>query len=405
MQKRLENTKSRAKLYVMAIAVVAIIFCLSVIFSSQTSIKNDEFYNTYHDFSRNYVRYSKGVATTAGNEYVHIGGRPIGISITARGLIVVGESAVQTSNGDVYPSKNLGIQKGDILISANGESVSTIYGFKETIKNANSVDLTFLRKTQEYHVTIKTAKDFASGENKVGLLLKEDVGGIGTLTFVTQNGQFASLGHFITDAESGLSSELDGGHIYNCEIDGIIKGERGQAGGLVGDVNRLSKPIGDIKMNTNIGLYGVYTEEPTGDLYKIATKGEAKIGRAQVLTTIDGDEPKFYDIDIVKVVSQQDVGEKGMVIVVRDSELIEKTGGIVQGMSGSPIVQNGILIGAVTHVFIQDPLRGYAVHSRFMLDYANSVKTDNLNEQIDDIDEQNNEDNDEQTLELYPLVA
>lgn len=405
MQKRSVNTHIRAKLYVMAILVIAVIFGLSVVFSSQTSIKNGEIYNTYRDFGRKHVEYSRGVATTVENEYVHIGGRPIGISISAKGLIVVGDCAVQTKDGDVYPSKNLGIQKGDILISANGESVSTIYGFKETIKNESSVDLTFLRKTQEYHVTIKTAKDFASGENKVGLLLKEDVGGIGTLTFVTQKGQFASLGHFITDAESGLSSELDGGHIYNCEIDGIIKGERGQAGGLVGDVNRLSKPIGDIKMNTNIGLYGVYTKEPTGDLYKVASKGEAKIGKAQVLTTIDGDEPKFYDIDIVKVVSQQDVGEKGMVIVVRDSELIEKTGGIVQGMSGSPIVQNGVLIGAVTHVFIQDPLRGYAVHSRFMLDYANSVKTDNLNDQIDDIGNQSGVDKDEQTLELYPLVA
>lgn len=104
-------------------------------------------------------------------------------------------------------------------------------------------------------------------------------------------------------------------------------------------------------------------------------KGEAKVGKAQVLTTIDGASPKFYDIDVVKVVSQSVASEKGMVICVRDKELLDKTGGIVQGMSGSPIVQNGVLIGAVTHVFVQDPTRGYAVHSRFMYDYANSLTT------------------------------
>lgn len=398
MQKNLKDTRNRAKLILTTIVVIALVFGLSLTLIPQTFTKNSEIYNTQRTFERNYAKYSNDVADALNNEYVHIGGRPIGISISAKGLIVVGECAVQTKDGDVYPSKNLGIQKGDLLISANGESVSTIYGFKEVVKSATNAKLTFLRKTIEYSVNVTTANDIVSGENKVGLLLKEDVGGIGTLTFITQAGNFAALGHYIADAESGLSDELDRGHIYNCEIEGIIKGERGQAGGLVGDVNRLSKPFGDIKKNTNIGLYGTYTEEPVGDLYRIASKGEAKIGKAQVLTTIDGSEPKFYDIDIVKVISQQDVGEKGMVIVVRDDELIERTGGIVQGMSGSPIVQNGILIGAVTHVFVQDPLRGYAVHSRFMLDYANNIKTGNLNEQ-------NENNQEEQTLELYPLVA
>ena len=134
----------------------------------------------------------------------------------------------------------------------------------------------------------------------------------------------------------------------------------------------------------NIGIYGEYTAEYDAQLYKIAQKGEAKPGHALLLTTVEGDEPKFYDIEIVKVISQNTPGDKGMVILVNDKELLNKTGGIVQGMSGSPIVQNGILIGAVTHVFIQDPTRGYAVHSRFMLDEAEKVvsvndeKTSNL---------------------------
>lgn len=167
-----------------------------------------------------------------------------------------------------------------------------------------------------------------------------------------------------------MSRELSSGHIYATSIDGVIKGERGQAGGLVADVNRLSDPIGDIKKNTQIGIFGDFTADYDGALFRIAESGEAKMGPAKVFTTIDGTQPKFYDIDIVKVVPQSEAGEKGMVIAVRDKELLEKTGGIVQGMSGSPIVQDGILIGAVTHVFVQDPTRGYAVHSRFMYDYA-----------------------------------
>ena len=120
-------------------------------------------------------------------------------------------------------------------------------------------------------------------------------------------------------------------------------------------------------------MYGKFDGEYDGKLYKIAAKGEARIGKAQVLTTIVGSTPKFYEVEIVKVVSQSEPAEKGMVVKVSDKELLEKTGGIVQGMSGSPIVQDGVLIGAITHVFVQDPTRGYAVHSRFMYEKAQSI--------------------------------
>ncbi|MEG2450834.1 MAG: SpoIVB peptidase S55 domain-containing protein, partial [Clostridia bacterium] len=180
-------------------------------------------------------------------------------------------------------------------------------------------------------------------------------------------------GHHIYDGETGLCDELQSGNLYNVEISDVVKGERGKAGGLQASVNRLSQSIGEIKGNTSIGLYGTVHRKSNSDVYRIAEFGEAKMGHAQILTTINGTSPKFYDIDIVKVVSQNEVGEKGMVIAVRDKELLDKAGGIVQGMSGSPIVQNGLLIGAVTHVFISDPTRGYAVHSRFMFDKAEQV--------------------------------
>lgn len=310
-----------------------------------------------------------------GKNYVRIGGYPIGISIKAQGLIVAAKGSVTTQNGDVCPLEKSKIDKGDVLVSLNGEKVDSLYKLKKTLFELANPKITFeyLHDNTIIKDTAVLAKDKTDGKYKLGLALKEDVGGVGTLTFVTQDGKFAALGHKIADGDTGLEKELNEGKIYNASVSGVEKGERGKAGGLIADVNRLSKSIGEICDNTEIGLYGKYTATADGDLYRIASKGEARVGKAQVLTTVDGSSPKFYDVEIVKVISQSEAAEKGMVVKVSDKELIAKTGGIVQGMSGSPIVQDGILIGAITHVFVQDPTRGYAVHSRFMLEKAQSV--------------------------------
>lgn len=364
---------------ILTVLIVSILFCaFCAVICNISAVKNAKYENTFEDFStKNQENSEKSkfeLCASEGRNYVHIGGNPIGIAISADGLIVVDKCAVSTKDGEVFPSARVDIRKGDVILSVNGNQTKSVYKLKNILKEANSP--TFLLKVKRGNATIDVKLNAVKdnfGQYKLGLALKEDVGGVGTMTFVTDDGHFAALGHRILDAESGLNGELNQGNIYDTTVSGVVKGEKGKAGGLVAEVNRLSKSIGEIKANTNIGLYGVYSGEIKGDLYRIATKGEAKIGRAQVLTTVDGKTPKFYDIDVVKVISQSEVGEKGMVILVRDKELLEKTGGIVQGMSGSPIVQNGILIGAVTHVFIQDPTRGYAVHSRFMYDYATGV--------------------------------
>lgn len=359
--------------------IVAILFCaFCAVICNMSAIKNAKYENTIEDFkaknNENLTNLNFKRCSDDERNYVHIGGNPIGISINSGGLIVIDKCAVTTSDGQVFPSARVDIKKGDILLKVNGEETKSVYKLKTILAQSktSTFDLTIKRNGNVSTLKINAVKD-NTGQYKLGLALKEDVGGVGTMTFVTDNGRFGALGHRITDGESGVDGALNEGKIYNTNIEGIVKGEKGKAGGLIADVNRLSKSIGEIKENTNIGLYGIYTGEIKGDLYRIASKGEAKIGRAQVLTTIEGSSPKFYDIDIVKVVSQSEAGEKGMVICIRDKELLQKTGGIVQGMSGSPIVQNGILIGAVTHVFIQDPTRGYAVHSRFMFDYANGI--------------------------------
>ena len=364
---------------ILTILIVSILLCaFCAVICNISAVKNAKYENTFEDFStknqENSEKLKFELCASEGRNYVHIGGNPIGIAISADGLIVVDKCAVSTKDGEVFPSARVDIRKGDVILSVNGNQTKSVYKLKNILKEANSP--TFLLKVRRGNATIDVKLNAVKdnfGQYKLGLALKEDVGGVGTMTFVTDDGHFAALGHRILDAESGLDGELNQGNIYDTTVSGVVKGEKGKAGGLVAEVNRLSKSTGEIKANTNIGLYGVYSGEIKGDLYRIATKGEAKIGRAQVLTTVDGKTPKFYDIDVVKVISQSEVGEKGMVILVRDKELLEKTGGIVQGMSGSPIVQNGILIGAVTHVFIQDPTRGYAVHSRFMYDYATGV--------------------------------
>lgn len=364
---------------ILTVLIVSILFCaFCAVICNISAVKNAKYENTFEDFStknqENSEKLKFELCASEGRNYVHIGGNPIGIAISADGLIVVDKCAVSTKDGEVFPSARVDIRKGDVILSVNGNQTKSVYKLKNILKEANSP--TFLLKVKRGNATIDVKLNAVKdnfGQYKLGLALKEDVGGVGTMTFVTDDGHFAALGHRILDAESGLDGELNQGNIYDTTVSGVVKGEKGKAGGLVAEVNRLSKSTGEIKGNTNIGLYGVYSGEIKGDLYRIATKGEAKIGRAQVLTTVDGKTPKFYDIDVVKVISQSEVGEKGMVILVRDKELLEKTGGIVQGMSGSPIVQNGILIGAVTHVFIQDPTRGYAVHSRFMYDYATGV--------------------------------
>ncbi len=363
----------------LAITLILLFCAFCALICNISVLKNIEIKNTFTENQT--ILYDNSffdkIQNCAGNDknYVRIGGYPIGISIKAQGLIVAAKGSVTTQNGDVCPLEKSKIDKGDVLVSLNGEKVDSLYKLKKTLSKLVNPKITFeyLHNNTIIKDTGVLAKDKTDGKYKLGLALKEDVGGVGTLTFVTQDGKFAALGHKIADGDTGLEKELNEGKIYNANVNGVEKGERGKAGGLIADVNRLSKSIGEICDNTEIGLYGKYTATADGDLYRIASKGEARVGKAQVLTTVDGSSPKFYDVEIVKVVSQSEAAEKGMVVKVSDKELIAKTGGIVQGMSGSPIVQDGILIGAITHVFVQDPTRGYAVHSRFMLEKAQSV--------------------------------
>lgn len=378
MQKMLSNKNNRFK-RIFTFTILSLILLVIGLVFSQSILQNYEIKNTIPEIEPKFHKTIVSTFKPTDNmdyPYVRIGGVPIGISVNANGVIVIGFAEVNAESGKVNPAKDSGLQVGDVILKIDGEDVNSVYRVRQLVKENQSgqVEITYFRNGETKVVSVNPAKDRLMGENRLGIMLKEDVGGIGTLTFVTEDKRFAALGHHILDPESGLDDELTDGNIYATSVTDVVKGENGKAGGLVANVNRTSKPLGDIEKNTDIGIYGDYLQEYNGERYKIASASDAKIGAAKVFTTINGTEPKFYDIEVVKVVQQSEPAEKGLVILVTDKELIEKTGGIVQGMSGSPIVQDGKLIGAVTHVFIQDSVRGYAVHSRFMYDYAMNRK-------------------------------
>lgn len=399
-----ENDKIQLKRGLFVTVAFIVLIAIISAFLPISFLKTPQFYNTSEEFNSNLLTVSRfddgsllaeisSVSEPKGT-YVHLSGEPIGIAITARGLIVIAEGGIQTEDGEKFPAREVGIKKGDIIKSLGGEPVSSVYQLKKILSGlkSNSISISIERDGQLIESEIHPAKEKISGQYKLGVALKEDVGGVGTLTFVTENGQFGALGHYIVDTETGLNEELDGGNIFKTTIDDVVKGEIGKAGGLVASVNRLSTPIGRIEANTNIGLYGIYSAKNAGQLFRVALAGEAHPGHAKVLTTVEGDTPKFYDVEIVKVISQIVPEDKGMVILVSDKELLAKTGGIVQGMSGSPIIQDGIFVGAVTHVFVQDPTRGYAVHSRFMLSEAEKIQVNNKNQNNDNLTVPNIED-------------
>ena len=251
-----------------------LLLCLLSIIIGATIIKISSNHNTYSDngISLSGKTDIKRILTDSANSvgatdnvYVKIGGRPIGISVNAGGLIVLGQTEVATENGAVNPALNSGLKTGDIVLSINDEKLTSIFQLKKVLeKGDGAVKLKASRDGKVFEAEITPALDKLTSQKRLGLLLKEDMGGVGTLTFVTNDGTFGALGPYIADAESGLSYELNSGNIYETSVDGVIKGERGKAGGLIADVNRLSEPIGDINQNTKIGIFGNFTADYDG---------------------------------------------------------------------------------------------------------------------------------------------
>ena len=295
------------------------------------------------------------------NNTIYLGGFPAGFTMNTRGAHIVGLCDVITKDGITSPSKEAGIKIGDILYKINDKVINNAKDVESAIKTSKEIQLELSRQKEQIYIKLKPSKDI-NGCYKIGVFIKDSVSGIGTVTFI-KDGKFASLGHAVVD-EDKEKLEILSGNLYPCNITNVIKGEKGAAGELRGVFLR-NNPIATIKNNDSCGVFGEVINNETYMSCETIEVGEAKIGAAEIYTTIQGNKPKKYSISIVKN-DYFDVN-KNFVIKINDDDLITKTGGIVQGMSGSPIIQNNKLVGAVTHVFINDPTRGFGISINNML--------------------------------------
>ena len=287
-------------------------------------------------------------------------GQVSGLKLYTNGVIVVGMSEIKgTDNKRYKPYENSGIQEGDIIIEVDGNIVTSTDNLIENINASEGRELRikYIRDEESEECFI-TPIQTSNSEYKIGLWVRDSAAGIGTLTFYEPNtDSFAALGHGITDIDTGELIDISNGEFITTKIVSIIKGKEGEPGKIQGSIDDQIK-IGMIYKNTIRGVYGLITDLTAAkiDLSKgidVATRNEIELGEASVLCSLDGEEPKQYKVQIEKIFLNNDYDNKSMLIKVTDDELLETTGGIIQGMSGCPIIQNGKFIGAVTNVMVR----------------------------------------------------
>lgn len=306
--------------------------------------------------------------------YVYPVGCPVGIYVKSEGVLVAGLGNVKTTPTTEECPCNHILQAGDYILEVNGQAVSLKSDIINLVRETqgNPVVLTIRRNGEISQVVVSPVQNL-EGVYQIGIWVRDSAQGIGTLTYVDEDGGFGALGHGINDIDTAKLLDIDYGGLYETEIVSIKKGTTGEPGEISGVIRFLdSAKIGSIEKNTANGIYGKALEDETVvdfesvDKYPVALKQEIRLGDAQI-AFMSGDEWNLYDIEITNIDYSQSEGNRGLVIKVTDQELIDKTGGIIQGMSGSPILQDGKFIGAVTHVFVNDPTKGYGIFAETML--------------------------------------
>lgn len=296
-------------------------------------------------------------------------GTPFGVKILTDGVIVVGLNDITTADGTVNPGKQANIQTGDIIYKINGVEVSSNDDVAKAISSSKGETVSVELQRDGKNLTLPLTPALSSIDNtyKAGLWVRDSSAGIGTVSFYDpQTGAFGGLGHAISDVDTGEVLPVLKGDVVNVKIHDIVKGTVGTPGELRGSFVS-NESCGTITVNNDSGVFGTMYEAPYYDrLVPMGLKQEIQTGKATILTTINGSTPKEYEIKIEKFNLFENSPTKNMVIRITDPELLELCGGIVQGMSGSPILQNGKLVGAVTHVFVNDPTRGYAIFAENM---------------------------------------
>ncbi len=301
-------------------------------------------------------------------------GIPIGIYVKTEGVLVIATGEFEGPDGQTYAPAARLLKEGDYILKADGETVTGKAAFVQRIADSGGEEmiLTILRDGQQFDVSL-TPEQNQNGEYKLGIWIRDNAQGVGTLTWLDEDNSFGALGHGINDMDTAALMNLESGSLYKTEIISITKGENGSPGELTGviDYDECNR-IGTIEANTEEGIFGSLNEESASGIISsampIGLKQEVEEGEAEILCSVGG-EPELYTIEITGIHLDHDNVNRGLEITVTDDRLLALTGGIVQGMSGAPIIQNGKLVGAVTHVLVNDPTRGYGIFIENMLEH------------------------------------
>lgn len=297
------------------------------------------------------------------------GGQAVGVALKTRGVLVVSDAA-----------KGRALRAGDVILSADGQNVESTKALSEQVGTAqtDTVRLEVLRGGQTITVDAQAEPDPSDGRRKLGVWVRDSTAGVGTLTYIDPANQaYGALGHAIVDADTGRLLAAREGAILRASIVGVTKGQSGKAGELKGNFLKAGEQIGSLMENCEYGIYGVLDDMPENLLYPQGLRAGARsavhTGAASIIATVDADGPQEYGVEIVRCFAQSEPSQKGMILRVTDERLLEKTGGIVQGMSGSPILQDGRIIGAVTHVYLSDATQGYGMYIEWMLEKSDAM--------------------------------
>ncbi len=303
------------------------------------------------------------------------GGMPVGVRLTQDGVTVVGMAEFKADGKTVCPASDAGIKSGDLITRINGRDVSTSEDVTKRVEacKGEGISVSVRRDGKDFNLSVFPAQD-TDGNYRIGVWVKDNTSGIGTVTYITPEGNdFGGLGHGICDQETGSVVEFRKGVIFDVTVSGVIKGKSGLPGQIKGFFG--SDRLGLLSANTDCGIFGVLSGTPSeaGKPVEIIKKDKLKEGKAEILCTLGDDGVQKYEVEISQINTSED-GNKCFVVKVADPKLIERTGGIVQGMSGSPILQNGKLAGAITHVLVSDPTKGYGIFIENMLNNAPTQK-------------------------------
>ena len=305
-------------------------------------------------------------------------GRAVGIKLFSDGVLVVGFSEIPTEKGSATPAKECGLKEGDIITHINSEEVDTIEQVQSLLQGLEDdrMSIRCLRGEKQLQMTVQAVKCSSDGCYKLGAWIRDSMAGIGTMTFYDpETGAFGALGHGINDVDTSRLMPLQSGGIMEASVVDVQKGEKGTPGMLHGAF-KSGGDAGVLLCNTEGGVFGTLSDEALVDGLKpveVARPDQVQVGQATILSNIAGEKVEEYTVEITRVCLADDGDTRDLMLKVNDSRLLENTGGIVQGMSGSPILQNGRLVGAVTHVLVNDPTCGYGILVENMLRYGDSV--------------------------------